>query len=48
MASQLEGRVEYVQVFTFVALFILCIACINFMNLATARSTQRATRDWRS
>jgi putative ABC transport system permease protein len=36
------GRIEYVQMFTLVAIFILLIACINFMNLATARSTQRA------
>lgn len=36
------GGIEYVRLFTVVALFILLIACINFMNLATARSTQRA------
>ncbi len=36
------GRIEYVQLFTLVAVFILLIACINFMNLATARSTRRA------
>lgn len=36
------GRIEYVRLFTVVALFILVIACINFMNLATARSTKRA------
>ncbi|GAA3912059.1 FtsX-like permease family protein [Chitinophaga oryziterrae] len=36
------GRIEYVHLFSLVALFILLIACINFMNLATARSTQRA------
>ncbi|WP_353719221.1 ABC transporter permease [Dyadobacter sp. 676] len=36
------GRIEYVRLFTFVAVFILLIACINFMNLATARSTRRA------
>lgn len=36
------GRIEYVQLFTFVAVFILLIACINFMNLATARSARRA------
>jgi ABC-type antimicrobial peptide transport system permease subunit len=36
------GRIEYVRLFTVVALFILIIACINFMNLATARSTKRA------
>ncbi|MFD2933666.1 ABC transporter permease [Spirosoma flavum] len=36
------GRIEYVRLFSFVAIFILLIACINFMNLATARSTKRA------
>jgi len=32
----------YVYIFAAIALFILCIACINFMNLATARSANRA------
>ncbi|MEZ0541385.1 ABC transporter permease [Fibrella arboris] len=36
------GRIEYVRLFTIVAIFILVIACINFMNLATARSAKRA------
>ena len=36
------GRVEYVRLFSIVALFILLIACINFMNLSTARSVKRA------
>jgi hypothetical protein len=36
------GRIEYVRLFSLVALFILVIACINFMNLTTARSTKRA------
>lgn len=36
------GRIEYVRIFNGVALFILLIACINFMNLATARSVKRA------
>ncbi|GAB4021897.1 ABC transporter permease [Spirosoma koreense] len=36
------GRIEYVRIFAIVALFILLIACINFMNLATARSANRA------
>ncbi len=36
------GRIEYVRLFTIVACFILLIACINFMNLATARSEKRA------
>jgi putative ABC transport system permease protein len=36
------GRIEYVKIFSGVAIFILVIACINFMNLATARSIRRA------
>ena len=36
------GRIEYVKIFNEVAIFILIIACINFMNLATARSVKRA------
>jgi ABC-type antimicrobial peptide transport system permease subunit len=36
------GRIEYVRLFSIVAVFILLIACINFMNLATARSVKRA------
>jgi len=40
--KQTGGRIEYVRIFTFVAIIILLIACINFMNLATARSLRRA------
>jgi predicted permease len=36
------GRIEYVHLFSIVAIFILLIACINFMNLTTARSVKRA------
>ena len=36
------GRIEYVHLFNIVAVFILLIACINFMNLTTARSLKRA------
>jgi len=36
------GRIVYVISFSLVALFILIIACINFMNLATARATRRS------
>lgn len=36
------GRISYIQIFTIVAIFILLIACINFMNLATAQSAKRA------
>src|SRR5215510_4462812 len=37
-----SGNVQYVYIFSAVALFILIIACINFMNLTTARSANRA------
>ena len=36
------GDIRYVYVFSAIALFILLIACINFVNLATARSVERA------
>jgi predicted permease len=36
------GRIEYVRLFSIIAIFILVIACINFMNLSTARATRRA------
>ncbi|WP_092790760.1 ABC transporter permease [Algoriphagus hitonicola] len=36
------GRINYVWIFSGIALFILLIACINFMNLSTARSGARA------
>ena len=36
------GRITYVRLFTVIALIILLIACINFMNLSTARSQKRA------
>ena len=39
---QPNGQAAYVYIFSGVALLILLIACINFMNLATARATQRA------
>ena len=35
------GRITYVRMFSVIAGFILLIACINFMNLATARATRR-------
>jgi len=37
-----EGNVTYVYIFSLIAVFVLLIACINFMNLATARSANRA------
>ncbi len=36
------GRIEYVRLFSIVAIFILLIACINFMNLSTAKASKRA------
>lgn len=36
------GLIDYVRLFTAIAVFVLVIACINFMNLATARSGSRA------
>jgi len=35
------GRISYVKLFSAIAIFILLIACINFMNLTTARSMSR-------
>ena len=36
------GRIVYVRLFSIVAIFILLIACINFMNLSTARASRKA------
>lgn len=38
---QSGGRIEYVNLFFIVAVFILAIACINFMNLSTAQASRR-------
>lgn len=35
------GRIEYVRLFSIIAIFILIIACINFMNLSTAKASRR-------
>ncbi len=40
--KEINGRVKYVNLFSLIAWIILIIACINFMNLATARSEQRS------
>ena len=40
--GQSEGTITYVYIFSTMAFFILLIACINFMNLTTARSTTLA------
>ncbi|MCB9219974.1 MAG: ABC transporter permease [Ignavibacteriales bacterium] len=44
LMSELEpnGDIKYVIIFSAIAVFILLIACINFMNLSTASSSQRA------
>ncbi|RPE07985.1 FtsX-like permease family protein [Chitinophaga lutea] len=35
------GRIAYVRLFSIIAVFILLIACINFMNLSTAKASRR-------
>jgi putative ABC transport system permease protein len=35
------GKMEYVRLFSVIAIFILAIACINFMNLSTAKASRR-------
>jgi putative ABC transport system permease protein len=37
-----NGSIQYVYIFSAIAAFILLIACVNFMNLSTARSSNRA------
>lgn len=39
--QQVSGRMNYVYLFSCIALFILIIACINFMNLSTANASRR-------
>jgi len=39
--SRVGGRLEYVKLFSLIAIFILVIACINFMNLSTAKASGR-------
>ncbi len=41
-----NGNIQYVYIFSAVAAFILLIACVNFMNLSTARSSNRAQGGW--
>jgi ABC-type antimicrobial peptide transport system permease subunit len=38
---QAGGRIEYVRLFSIIAAFLLAIACINFMNLSTAKAASR-------
>ncbi len=48
LRSQLDGEIEanndilYIYIFSAIALLVLIVACINFMNLTTARSIKRA------
>ena len=37
-----DGRIEFVWLFGIIGVFVLLLACINFMNLSTARSERRA------
>lgn len=39
------GRIQYVSLFIGIALIILAIACVNFMNLSTARS-EKGPKKW--
>ena len=41
-ASGTEGDIKYIYIFSLIALLILLMACVNFMNLSTARSENRA------
>jgi putative ABC transport system permease protein len=36
------GAIKYVQMFTIIGIFVLLLACINFMNLSTVKSEKRA------
>lgn len=36
------GRIQYLRLFSIIGIFVLLLACINFMNLSTARSEHRA------
>lgn len=40
--KQIGGRIKYVWLFGIIGAFVLLLACINFMNLSTARSEKRA------
>ncbi|MBO6585360.1 MAG: ABC transporter permease [Gracilimonas sp.] len=42
LASGFKGDRKYIYIFSAIALFILILACINYMNLSTARAMQRS------
>ncbi|ACU62569.1 ABC transporter permease [Chitinophaga pinensis] len=41
-SGKVDGRIQYVWLFGIIGVFVLLLACINFMNLSTARSEKRA------
>ena len=43
-----QGSTFYIKIFSFIALFVLLIAGINYMNLTTARASSTFKRNWRS
>ncbi len=44
--NQAGGRIEYVRLFSIIAIFILVIACINFMNMSTAKAFSKIKGSW--
>ena len=40
--NNIGGRIQYVKLFAIIGIFVLLLACINFMNLSTSRSQKRA------
>jgi putative ABC transport system permease protein len=40
--EETQGRIQFVWLFTIIGVFVLLLACINFMNLSTAQSEKRA------
>lgn len=42
LGGKSENRIKYVYMFSLIAVFILLIACMNFMNLTTARASRRS------